>query len=915
MPVNYKDTLNLPQTKFSMKGNLTETEPLRIADWKTKNTYQKMVDKNEGKTSFVMVDGPPYANGDIHVGHVLNKVLKDIVIKFKNMNGFHSPYIPGWDCHGLPIELKVTKRLGDKRKQLSDRELRDLCRAEANLWIDEQRKQFQRLGILGDWDHPYITMAPEYEADEVRVLSRITENGIFYRGEKPVYWSPALQTALAAAEVEYHDHKSPSIFVKFYLEDTSPLGISDKPLAFVIWTTTPWTLPANYGVTLHPDFEYGVFDSGDEYLFFAAELKENIEKETGLTLTEVKRVKPQILERKFLKHPFIDRGSMIIFGDHVLNEASGVVHTAPGHGMDDYIVGQKYGLPVFSPIDEAGRFTAEFPELQGVKIWDANKIIIDKLKNSGHLLQVKEITHSYPHDPRSKTPLIFRSTPQWFIRMDDTNYPLREMALKACESKIKFVPKWGENRMVSMLTNAPDWCLSRQRTWGVPIPVFYCEDCGHPLAKPSVMNRVADVMETTKLGLEAYHSTPVEEFTQGEACEKCQSSKFKKGRDIMDVWFDSGTCHKAVQRRRKGMTYPSDIYLEGSDQHRGWFQTSLLSSIASEGIPPFKGLVTHGFVNDAKGFKMSKSVGNVVDPADVIKKSGAEILRLWVAYEDYGQDVTVGDEMFQRITETYRRFRNTIRFMLGNLGDFDPTKDKVELKDMRALDRFALNRLQELIHDLNKAYDSFDFYKVYHALNNFFTVDLSATYLDAIKDRLYTWKKTGVARRSAQTVIYEMLIQLTTSMAPILTFLAEETFEHIPGPKPESVLLMDFPKGQKQWLDPKIKEDFSELLKLRSEVSKKLEALRKTGEIGANLDAAVVIHAPAALYSIFEKYKNEMLEFFIVSQLQLASANELKIEVQKAKGQKCVRCWTYDEQTGQNQTFPEVCPKCVEALT
>ncbi len=917
----YKDTLNLPQTQFPMKGNLPISEPLRIQRWEQNKIYQKMIDKPAPKGAFVMPDGPPYANGNIHLGHVLNKVLKDIVIKYRAMQGYRAPFIPGWDCHGLPIELKVVTKLGKKQAELTEAKVRQLCRDEATTWIGKQREQFQRLGILADWQNPYLTMDASYEAEEVRVLAKIFENGVLYRGEKPVYWSPDLRTAFAAAEVEYHDHKSPSIFLKFYMEKERQLvgldgSIEDKPVAFVIWTTTPWTLPANYAVALNPNFEYGLFDAGGEYLIFAADLKANVEAETGLTLKEVRRFHPQALERKVVKHPFLDRDSLIIFGDHVLLEASGIVHTAPGHGMEDYVVGLKYGLPVHSPVDEAGCYTADFAELQGTLVWDANPIIVQKLKTSGHLLSFKEFVHSYPHNQRSKTPLIFRSTPQWFIRMDDAKFPVRQMALDQTENTIQFIPKWGANRLQGMLANAPDWCLSRQRIWGVPIPVFYCERCNEPLVESVIMNRIADRMESSKQGIEAYHTTPVEEFTNGFACKSCGGKEFKRGRDILDVWFDSGICHSAVQKKRAGLSFPADIYLEGSDQHRGWFQTSLLSAMASEGRPPFKALITHGFVNDAKGHKMSKSVGNVIDPADVIKKSGAEILRLWVAYEDYGQDVTIGNEMFDRITETYRRFRNTIRFLLGNLHDFDPHKDQVPWEQMRALDQWALGRLQELIQSVTAAYETYDFYKVYHGLNHFFTVELSATYLDIIKDRLYTWKRTGVARRSAQTVVYELLTNLSLLMAPIMSFLAEETFEHIPGRTGESVLLCPFPSGVDTWKNAALAEEFSELLRVRSEIAKKLEEIRQAGTIGASLDAQITLQAPKPLFDLLKKYEKQLTEFFIVSRVQLDvhGGPDLQIHADKALGQKCVRCWTYSEQTGQNQTYPAVCPKCVEAL-
>ncbi|MCB0357421.1 MAG: isoleucine--tRNA ligase, partial [Bdellovibrionales bacterium] len=601
-------------------------------------------------------------------------------------------------------------------------------------------------------------------------------NGILVRGEKPVYWCPALQTALAAAEIEYKDHKSPSIYVTFYVEEKNKFFTADdKPLAFVIWTTTPWTLPANYAIALHPDYDYGIYEADGENLIFAKDLRENIEKVTGKTFKELKVLRGKDLEGVKAKHPFLNRDSLIILGQHVTLEAgTGCVHTAPGHGLDDYNVGLKYQLPVASPVDEAGRYTDEYPEMQGIKIWDANPKIVEKLVKSGHMLTHSEIVHSYPHNPRSKTPLIFRATPQWFIKMDDENYPLRQKALNAAEKDIQYVPEWGAQRLTSMLANSPDWCVSRQRLWGVPIPVFYCESCGEALADSQLMRTIADEMEKSNKGIECFYEKPAAEWTVGYSCKKCDHKEFSKSKDILDVWFDSGVCHTAVQKTREGLAFPADIYLEGSDQHRGWFQTSLVSSLAANGQAPFKALITHGFVNDAEGKKMSKSKGNVIDPAEVIKQHGAEILRLWVAYEDYGQDVNISNEMFKRITETYRRIRNTMRFLLGNLCDFDPQTDVVAYKDMTVLDQWALARFNELIEKVTEAYENYNFYKVYHHLNQFFTVDLSATYLDILKDRLYTWKKAGKARRASQTVIYYLLQDLSILMAPILSFLAEE---------------------------------------------------------------------------------------------------------------------------------------------
>lgn len=924
-PPDYKDTVNLPITEFPMRGNLPQTEPTRISKWGQTGLYKKVIEKNkvQGKR-FTMPDGPPYANGNIHIGHALNKILKDIVLKYKNMQGFQAEFIPGWDCHGLPIELKVTSNLGSKKNDLSKKEIRDLCRKEALKWIEVQKEQFVRLGVLADWEHPYYTMQSSYEAEEIRVIAKIQENGILYRGEKPVYWCPALQTALAAAEVEYHDHKSPSIYVKFELiEKPSELKASGKT-SIVIWTTTPWTLPANYAIALNKNFEYGVFRLGDENIIIATELKQAFEKETGLSLTDTgERIKGSSFENKKARHPFMNRESLLILGDHVsLDAGTGAVHTAPGHGLDDYQVGLKYGLPVHSPVDPAGRYTDDVPQYVGMKIWDANKKIVEDLTASGHLLSVKEITHSYPHNPRSKTPLIFRATPQWFIRMDDEEFGLRKKALNLIESQIKFVPDWGRPRLTAMVSNTPDWCLSRQRTWGVPIPVFFCESCGEALAEPAVMNRVADKMESSGQGLEAYFEVPSSEFTSGFACRKCGHKEFKKSEDILDVWFDSGICHTAVQKKRDGLDYPADIYLEGSDQHRGWFQTSLMSSVAAYEKPPFKALITHGFVNDAQGHKMSKSKGNVIDPNEVTKKYGAEILRLWVAYEDYGQDVSVSDEMFQRVSETYRRIRNTMRYLLGNMNDFDPKKDSIEFAQMPAIDRWALLKLDQLIRDCTAAYDSYNFFKVYHALNVFFTVDLSATYLDILKDRMYTGKKNGVARRASQTVFFEMLRALTGLMAPILTFLAEEVNEYLPGEKSESIFLKEFPKPRFTESEFEKNRGFmsemSELFKVREEVSKSLEALRKEKVIGSSLDAQVRLSASGPVFEVLKNHKN-LRELFIVSKVELtesaSGAADVKVEVAKAEGEKCIRCWHYSVELSKAEKFTGLCPKCVEALS
>ncbi len=907
--------VQLPKTDFPMKGNLAQTEPARIASWQDARIYEKIVNRPYPKGLFVLPDGPPYANGNIHVGHVLNKVLKDIIIKYKNMSGYKAAFIPGWDCHGLPIELNVTKKLGPKRKDMSDTEIRKLCREEALSWVAKQRTQFQRLGVLADWEHPYLTLQPEYEAAEIRVLAKILENGVFYRGNKPVYWDPALQTALAAAEIEYKQHKSPSIYVKFELPGDFA-NVPHKKKSLVIWTTTPWTLPANYGIAVNADFEYGFFELNDEIVIIAKDMQSAFEKDTGIKLKLLTTQKGSTFENLKAKHPFMHRDSIVVLGEHVTLEAgTGVVHTAPGHGLEDYAVGLRYGLPVHSPVDAAGRFTADVPIWQGLSIWDANPKIIAHLEEIGSLLFTREIEHQYAYSPRSKAPLIFRATPQWFIRMDDEKYPVRKKCLEAAERDITYVPQWGIQRLTGMLANSPDWCLSRQRIWGVPIPVFYCTNCETPLADSEVMNRLANVMETSGEGIEAYHTRSTAEFTHGKSCSECKHEKFKPGKDILDVWFDSGVCHTAVQKRRREMAAPADVYLEGSDQHRGWFQTSLVSAMAADGEPPFKALITHGFVTDAQGYKMSKSVGNTVDPAEIIKESGAEILRLWVSHEDYGQDLTISKEMISRISDTYRRFRNTIRFLLGNLNDFDPSKDQVSYQNLTPLDRWALNQLHNLILKCTSAYDAYEFYKVYHALNNFFAHELSATYLDILKDRLYTGKAHGLPRRGAQTVLNHILRSLCGLMAPIASFLAEETYAYVPGERRESIFLTEFPTAPQEWADANLARDFSVLLEVRDAVSKELEDLRRQKVIGSSLDAQIVIHAPQAILKVLEAYTPHLREFFIVSQVAIQeSQGSMRIAAGKADGIKCERCWHYDINTGTDANYPGVCPKCIEAL-
>jgi len=915
-----KDTLNLPKTDFPMRASLPATEPKRIEMWDDSNLYSKILEKNKksGK-QFTMPDGPPYANGNIHLGHVLNKVLKDITIKYKNLQGYEAPFIPGWDGHGLPIELKVSKDLGPKRKDKSKKEIRELCRKEAHKWISIQADQFKRLGVLADWENPYRTVDASYEAEEVRELARIYKNDLIFKGKKPVFWCPTLQTALADTEVEYLEHESPSIFVKFKVRPETLMGTAfedhREELYAVIWTTTPWTLPANLGISVHPDYEYQIFKTNHGDLLIAKEMKEKVVSETGLELKSLGAVEKGVnLEKLVCGHPFMKRDSRFLLGTHVTLEAgTGLVHTAPGHGVDDYQVGLKYGLEVLSPVGPDGRYTDDYPERKGEKIFEANDKITEDLRQSGHLIFHKKFKHSYPHNWRSKTPLIFRATPQWFMKVDDESYSIRSEAMKLTESELKFYPEWGKARLEGMLKNRPDWCLSRQRIWGVPIPVLVCSACGETHTSYDFMMAVADRMDTSGEGLEAYFEGDLSEISP-KSCSSCGESSFNKGQDILDVWFDSGVCHAAVQRKREGMKEVADIYLEGSDQHRGWFQTSLLSSLGAHKKAPFKTLVTHGFVNDAKGRKMSKSLGNVIDPLKVIKNSGAEILRLWVSYVDYGQDVNISEEIFTRVTESYRRIRNTMRFMLGNLDGYE--HEEISVDQLNSLDRWALAKLNTLVQEVTTAFDSYNYYKAYQALNLFFTVDLSARYLDILKDRLYVESKNSNLRKSSQYVLYEIINTTSVLMAPILSFLSEEVNDYIPLPegsaRKESVFLRDFPNFKSNLHDSDLLADYETLFDLRSEVSKAIEGLRADKKLKGSLEARVKLTSNQLSQELWNAYRDQLEEFFIVSKVEYSTeGNELDVDL--ADGEKCPRCWHIDE-LKQHSCGESICPRCTKVL-
>ncbi len=913
-----KDSLNLPKTDFPMRANLPENEPKRLKSWEEKDIYNKLQDQNKksGK-NFSMPDGPPYANGNIHLGHVLNKVLKDITLKQKAMMGYHAPLFPGWDGHGLPIELKVTKALGPKRKEKTKKEVRSLCRDEAKKWIKKQEEQFKRLGVMAHWDQPYWTIHTDYEAEEVRVLSKIYDKGLIYKGKKPVFWCPRLQTALADTEVEYIDHVSPSIFVSFpfkkeNLKDSVLKDFLDETISAVIWTTTPWTLPANLGICVHPDFDYQLLDTSKGRLILAKDLIESVVKETELEVQSVLlEFKGKDVEGLKADHPLIKRESLFMCGDHVTLEAgTGLVHTAPGHGVDDYQVGLKNNLEIYSPVGPDGRYTKDYEARQGEFIFDANPEIVKDLESAGHLIHHKNFKHSYPHNWRSKTPLIFRATPQWFLKVDDEEFSVRKKALMLADESIGFVPEWGKARLDGMLKNRPDWCISRQRVWGVPIPALICNSCGEAWTSAEFMSSVADLMEKSGEGIEAYFEGDLKDLYP-KKCSHCNGDSFSKSEDTLDVWFDSGVCHSAVQRKREGLKAPADIYLEGSDQHRGWFQTSLLSSVAAYDEAPFKTLITHGFVNDSKGRKMSKSLGNVIDPMDVIKKSGSEILRLWVSYEDYGQDVNVSQEIFLRVTETYRRIRNTMRFILGNISDFKDSE--IKPKELNPLDRWALMKLNNLIEDVRGHYENYCYYKVYHALNLFFTVDLSARYLDILKDRLYVEHEDSNLRRSSQYVLSKIVKETSLLMAPILSFLSDEVYEHLNiKEKKESVFLESMPEFDETLNDNVLLQEYEELFELRSEVSKALEEMRADKKIRASLEAQVILSKKHLKHELWEKYKDSLAELFIVSKVEYVDNNE-ELKVLLAEGEKCPRCWHIDE-LKEHSVGESLCKRCTEVM-
>jgi isoleucyl-tRNA synthetase len=947
--VDYKDTVNLPKTDFPMKGNLPQREPEILRAWEEQAIFQRLVAQNAarpGARRFVLHDGPPYANGDIHIGHALNKILKDVVVKYRNLAGEVADYVPGWDCHGLPIELKVDKELGSKKRELDRAAVIEACRAYAQKWIGRQRESFKRLGVFGRWEKPYATMARGYEAEIVRTVARAAAKGFLFRGKKPVYWCVTDRTALAEAEVEYEDHTSPSIYVA--LDLVSPLPdpkLAGRKARLVVWTTTPWTLPANLAVAAHPEFAYVAYDLRGDVVVVAKDLLARFladcapeelalrdapvahsprahEAATGgggtvasAHLAHPERVLAHLdgraLEGLRYRHPFAGRESPVILGEHVTLEAgTGLVHTAPGHGQEDYEVGLRYGLEVLNPVDGAGRFTAEAGKYAGKAIWEANPEIVKDLAASGHLLSdpKAQLRHSYPHCWRCHNPVVFRATDQWFLSLEHGG--LRRRALAEID-RVQWIPRWGRDRIYGMIENRPDWCLSRQRTWGVPIPVFYCEACSEPLVSPAAMERVAQAFEAE--GIEAWYRRPVAELTGGEACPRCGKTGFRREQDILDVWWDSGVSWAAVAAKDDALGVPVDLYLEGSDQHRGWFHSSLLTAVAIRDGAPYRAVLTHGFVLDGQGKAMSKSVGNVVAPEEIIKRYGADILRLWVSAADYRDDVRISDEILNGLAEGYRKIRNTLRYALGNLFDFDPAKDAVPAAELEPIDRWALARLAAWDEKVKAAYEGYEFHVAYHATTQFTAVELSALYFDILKDRLYTAKKDGRARRSAQTVLWTIAQDVMRLLAPVLSFTASEAWAHLPGRPAESVFLAGLPRRERPADADALEARYGRLFEVREAVQAKLEEARRAKLIGSGLDAAVTIRADGEQRARLEEARAELATLFIVSKVVLAEG-PFAVEVARAPGEKCDRCWVYSEERGKDPAHPTLCPKCTAAL-
>ena len=926
MQQDYNNTINLPKTEFPMRAGLPKREPGFLENWEKNDLYHELMKKNEGKPLFVLHDGPPYANGNLHMGHALNKILKDFILRSRNMMGYQAPYIPGWDTHGLPIELKAMKSIGVENGAISPVELRKHCHDFAMMHVQNQMKQFKRLGTIGDYDYPYLTLRPEFEARQVEVFGEMAKRGYMYKGLKPVYWCPDCNTALAEAEIEYSNDPCYSIYVKFNVTDDkgifSGMGLDTSKIYFVIWTTTTWTIPGNLAICLGPEYNYTLVHVGDEYYVMAEELVKTTMETAGITEYTTEGIFTGAeLEGMKTKHPLYDRPSPIIVGDHVtLESGTGCVHTAPGYGVEDFEVCKNYdNIGIIVCVDAKGRQTAEAGEFEGMDTDTANKAIAAKLTEVGAMLATQKIVHQYPHCWRCNSPIIYRATEQWFCSVND----FKDEAIKAIE-EVQWIPEWGEDRIKGMVRDRSDWCISRQRTWGVPIPIVYCKDCGKPIVNDETISAIADLFR--KEGSDAWWTREASEFIPASVKCECGCSEFTKEYDIMDVWFDSGSSHMAVAAKRPELSWPVAMYLEGSDQHRGWFQSSLLTSVAVAGRAPYESVLTHGYVVDGDGRKMSKSVGNVIVPQDVIKQYGADIIRLWTASSDYKADIRISPKILKQLAEVYRKIRNTIRYILGNTNDFNYETDAVPFNEMLELDQWALMHLQLLKKEVTAAYESYDFHVLYHAIHNFCTVEMSSFYLDILKDRLYAYKADSKERRSAQTAMHEILMDLIVMLSPVLSFTMEEVWQFMkkPANAPESVQMLPWPEVKEEYINEELETKWDNFIEIRSEITKVLELARRNKQIGHSLDAKVELHAEGEALAILKFVEKDLATLLIVSQAVIVEGaaegaeatgrEDLKVTVAAAEGHKCERCWIYSDEVGQDAEHPTLCKRCAEAV-
>ncbi len=918
--MDYSKTVNLPTTEFPMKANLPQREPELLKQWEDGGIYETILNNREKDDLYILHDGPPYANGHIHLGHALNKILKDIIVKHKSMMGFRAPYVPGWDCHGLPIELSVTRELGDRAKDMPKVDIRKRCRAFAEEFVRIQMEEFKRLGVFGDYENPYKTLTPEYEAKIVEVFGKLFQEGYIFKSKKPIYWCPTCVTALAEAEVEYGDHTSPSVYVKFKVdpESISLKGIDRDRAYVVIWTTTPWTLPANLAVCFHPDLEYSMYDFGGDYYLIAKGLADRFEEIAGPRKGDGIDVPKEAIEKMKVRHPFIDRESKVIFGDHVtMEQGTGVVHTAPGHGYEDYLVGLQYGLDVYCPVDDEGRFTGEFPEMKGINVFDANDRVVDLLKKRNVLIHTHKIEHSYPHCWRCKKPLIFRATEQWFFSIDHRD--LRKRGLKAVDDT-KWIPSWGETRFRSMVETRPDWCLSRQRSWGVPIPSFRCAKCEQNMMSAESIAHFSGI--ALERGIDTWYTDNIADLVPAGTKCKCGSGEFVKEFDILDVWFDSGVSHFAVLESWKGHRWPADLYLEGSDQHRGWFQSSLWPAVALRDRAPYGTVLTHGFVLDEEGKAMSKSQGNVIPPEDLIKKYGADILRLWVSSEDYRNDVRIGMNMMQQTADSYRKIRNTFKFILGNISDFDEAKNSVAYDELPDLDKWTLHQIYVLSEKVLRHYENFEFHMVYRRIVNFCAVELSSIYFDLSKDILYIERKNSKKRRANQTVLNEIYKCLAPLIAPILAFTAEEIWR-FNGLHSGSVHTERYYRPDNRFFNEPVASKIDDLVKVKSDVLKALELVRKDKTIKTSLEADISIYVESeSVRNVLREMGDDLKRFLQAAKAEVPDEKSAEMEkfdaawivVKKSAGKKCVRCWNYYDTLGTDKDHPEICQRCTDII-